>query len=91
MWGVVVIALVSLLVKIANAWKPLWITSAGKANVPLGWATGAMFVVRSVARIAKPFILSGLLLVSGRMAVVIIGVFCLVCAATLFLATRREW
>ncbi|MDO4796598.1 MAG: MFS transporter [Coriobacteriales bacterium] len=90
-WGVVVIALVGLLVKIANAWKPLWITSAGKANVPLGWATGAMFVVRSVARIAKPFILTGLILVGGRLAIIVIGAFCLVCAATLYFVTRKQW
>lgn len=87
-WGVVVIALVGLLVKAAAVWKPLWIASAEEANVPLGWATGAMFIVRSVARIAKPFIL-GALIVSGQPSVVVIGAFCLACAAVLSFRLRR--
>lgn len=88
-WGVVAIALVALLVKIANAWKRLWTTEAAKAHVPLGWATGAMFIVNSLSRVAKPFILSALV-VSGQHAVIIIGLFCLACATVFWLVTRKS-
>lgn len=89
-WGMVAIAFVGLLVKIANAWKPLWIAEAGAHDVPLGWATGAMYATRSLLRIAKPFVLGGLLLVSGQVAVIIIGAFCLACATAIFDARRTN-
>lgn len=85
-WGVVAIALVSLLVKLSNAWKGLWLAEARKAEIHLGWATGTMFIVRSMSSMATPFIL-GSLLVLDQGAVIVGGIVCLACAAVFWLTT----
>lgn len=47
-----------------------------------------MFATRSLALIAQPFILSALLGVTSSLAVIVIGLICVVCALLFFIATR---
>ncbi len=89
-WSVAVIALVGLLCKTSDAWKSLWLNAASEAGVSAGRATGVMFSVRSLARVAQPFILGGLLGVSGEIAFIAIGAFCVACAGLFFLLTRKQ-
>ena len=67
----------------------MWLKAAGDAGVPDGHATGAMFATHSMALIGQPFLLGALLSAAPNVAVIVIGAFCLVCAAAFFLATRK--
>jgi len=88
-WSIAVIALVGLLCKSSEGWKVMWLKAAGEAGVPAGRATGAMFAARSLALIAQPFILGALLGATDSVAVIVIGLVCIVCAGMFFLVTRR--
>lgn len=89
-WSIAVVALVGLLCKAADSWKGLWQQAAGDAGVPAGRAVGAMFATRSLALIAQPFILGALLGAADAVAVLVIGVLCVVCAGLFFLVARRK-
>lgn len=89
-WSFAVVALVGLLCKSADAWKVLWLAAADKACVPAGGATGAMFALRSLALVVQPFILAALLGATSSLAVIVIGMLCLVCAGLFFLTTRSS-
>ena len=58
-------------------------------NIPAGQAVGAMFAARSVALVAQPFVMGALLNVADAVAVLILGVFCLLCSVLFFLFTRK--
>ena len=88
-WSIAVIALVGVFGKSSDGWKAMWLHMAGRADVPAGAATGAMFAVRSLALVVQPFILSALLWATNSVAVIVIGALCVMCAALFFLATRR--
>lgn len=88
-WSFAVVALVALFCKLADGWKAIWLASAGEEGVPTGRATGAMFATRSLALVAQPFILGALLGAADSVAVIVIGVFCLLCSATFYLITRN--
>ena len=88
-WSVAVIALVAFLGKSSDSWKGLWQQAAGAADVPAGQAVGAMFAARSVALVAQPFVMGALLNVADAVAVLILGVFCLLCSVLFFLFTRK--
>ena len=77
-----------LLCKSAESWKPLWIRAALDAGVPVGRSVGTLFTTRNLMLIAQPFILGALLGASEGLAVIVIGVFCLVCAGLFYLMTR---
>ena len=89
-WSVAVIALVALLCKLSDGWKAIWLQSAGEVGVPAGAATGTMFATRSLALVAQPFILGALLGVPDNVAVIVIGVLCVVCAGLFRLVTRAR-
>ena len=87
-WSIAVIALVGLLCKSSDGWKSMWLSAAGEAGVPAGRATGTMVATRSLALVAQPFILGALLGAADSVAVIVIGVFCVICAGLFFLVTR---
>ncbi|MBR2836576.1 MAG: MFS transporter [Coriobacteriales bacterium] len=89
-WSVVVIALAGILRKASDAWKALWLHAADYANVNAGIATGAMFATRSLTLIVQPFILTALMSASASGEVIIIGLFCFVCAGLFFLITKEH-
>ena len=89
-WSITVVALIGVLGKAAESWRVLWLKSASDAGVPAGRATSAMFATRSLALIAQPFILGALLGATDSVAVIVIGLLCLVCAGLFYLATRRS-
>ena len=88
-WSTAVIALVGLLGKTSDGWKAMWLRSANEADVPAGRAVGAMYTTRSLALVAQPFILSSLLGTTDKLAVIVIGVICLICAGLFFSITRK--
>ena len=88
-WSMAVIAIIAVLCKASEGWKGLWLKAAGEAGVPTGRATSAMFAARSLALVAQPFILGALLGATDSVAVIVIGLICLVCAGLFFLITRR--
>lgn len=90
-WSFAVIALVALLCKSTENWKALWMAAAAEADVATGRATSAMFSTRSLALVAQPFILGALLGATDSVAVIVIGVFCLVCAALFTQFTRQSF
>lgn len=91
-WAVAVIAIVGLLCKFGEGARNLWIQSARGADVPIGHAVSALFATRSLARMAQPFVLAALLGVADNVAVIIIGVFCLICALVFsYIARDKLW
>ena len=88
-WAVVTIALVGVLCKCSDGWKALWPRSAEMMGLSTGLATGAMFSMRSILLIVQPLLLGFLLTVSDRMAVIVIGLVCAVCAIAFYLTTRH--
>ena len=89
-WAIAVIAIVGLLCKFAEGARGLWIQSARNADVPIGHAVGALLATRSLARMAQPFVLAALLGVADDVAVIIIGVFCLICALAFSCIAREK-
>ena len=89
-WSVAVIPLVALLCKTSDGWKVMWMKAANDADVPAGQAASAMFVSRSLALVAQPFVLRALLGATDSIAVIVIGVICLACAGLFFLVTREK-
>ena len=88
-WSVAVIALVAFLGKSSDSWKGLWQQAAGAVDVPAGQAVGAMFAARSVCMVVQPFVMGALLNVADSVAVIILGVFCVLCSVLFFLFTRK--
>lgn len=89
-WAVVVIALVGVFCKAADAWKALWTRGAQASGIPVGTSTGAMFAMRSVLQIVQPLLLGALLSMSRSVAAIVLGGLCLLCAALFFVNTRRS-
>ena len=88
LWSAAVVVIVALLCKSAESWKPLWIRAALDAGVPVGRSVGTLFTTRNLMLIAQPCILGALLGASEGLAVIVIGVFCLVCAGLFYLMIR---
>jgi predicted MFS family arabinose efflux permease len=89
-WAVVTIALVGVLCKCADGWKALWPRSAASMGLHTGIATGAMFATRSVLLIVQPLLLGALLTMSNSVAVIIVGIICLVCSVLFYYTTRHS-
>ena len=49
-----------------------------------------MFATRSLALIAQPFIMGGLVIAADNVAVILIGLLCLACAGVFFLVSRDK-
>ncbi len=88
-WSFAVIALVGVFGKTSDGWKAMWIKGAGSCGVPAGSATSAMYATRSLTLIVQPFVMGALLGATDAVAVIVLGVVCVVCAALFFLVTRR--
>ena len=78
-----------MLSKSSDAWKALWLRAATNHTFPRGRATGMMFAVRSILLTMQPLVLSLLLAASERVAIIVVGIIC-VMGATVFYATTRD-
>ena len=87
-WAVVVIALVAVFSKSSDGWKALWLRSAKSRSFPRGRTVGLMFATRSMLLVVQPLILSLLLSAGERVAIISLGIVCVLCAAAFLLASQ---
>ena len=89
-WSVAVVAIVAVLVKASDGWKLLWFRCVAEADMPMGHALGAMFAIRSFALMVQPFVMGALIGVGYDVAIIVVGVICLACAAPFSRVVFRE-
>jgi hypothetical protein len=89
-WAVVVVALVGMGVKASYGWKGMWLDAAREAGVAPGPATGAMFTFYRLTLVVQPFVLAGLLSASDSLAVILLGLFCGLCAFLFWRSCRKR-
>jgi predicted MFS family arabinose efflux permease len=89
-WAIVVVALVGMGVKASYGWKGMWLDAAREAGVAPGPATGAMFTFYRLTLVVQPFVLAGLLSASDSLAVILLGLFCGLCAFLFWRSCRKR-
>ena len=89
-WSVAVVVIVAVLVKASDGWKLLWFRCVAEADMPMGHALGAMFAIRSFALMVQPFVMGALIGVGYDVAIIVVGVICLACAALFSRVVFRE-
>ncbi len=90
LWVFCAIVVIAVFVKMADAWKSLWIDAAARRGLDSVDTYGSMVACSYAVMTAQPLVM-GLFIAAGhRLAAVTIGVFCLVCSAFHLLVVRRE-